>query len=115
MFFKIINRRYIRTRVVQFVYSNSILADDSDKNMLEFILNESNYYLEPNYAVRSGQLWKEEFLPVVIDEYSNAAQIKNGDVILLNNNNNIKKIFEVEHGCFIVDGNSILNQNTKIL
>ena len=36
MFFKIINRRYIRIRVVQFVYSNSILADDSDKNMLEF-------------------------------------------------------------------------------
>ena len=36
MFFKIINRRYIRIRVVQFVYSNSILADDSDKNLLEF-------------------------------------------------------------------------------
>lgn len=36
MFFKIINRRYIRTRVVQFVYSNSILADDSDKNIQEF-------------------------------------------------------------------------------
>jgi len=36
MFFKIINRRYIRIRVVQFVYSNLILADDPDKNMLEF-------------------------------------------------------------------------------
>ena len=42
MFFKIINRRYIRTRVVQFVYSNSILADDSDKNMLEFRNSISN-------------------------------------------------------------------------
>jgi len=42
MFFKIINRRYIRTRVVQFVYSNLILADDSDKNMLEFRNSISN-------------------------------------------------------------------------
>jgi len=42
MFFKIINRRYIRIRVVQFVYSNSILADDSDKNMLEFRNSISN-------------------------------------------------------------------------
>ena len=42
MFFKIINRRYIRTRVVQFVYSNSILADDSDKNILEFRNSISN-------------------------------------------------------------------------
>ena len=42
MFFKIINRRYIRTRVVQFVYSNSILADDSDRNMLEFRNSISN-------------------------------------------------------------------------
>ncbi len=36
MFFKIINRRYIRTRVVQFVYSNSVLEDNIDKNMLDF-------------------------------------------------------------------------------
>ena len=42
MFFKIINRRYIRTRVVQFVYSNLILADDSDKNILEFRNSISN-------------------------------------------------------------------------
>ena len=42
MFFKIINRRYIRTRVVQFVYSNLILADDSGKNMLEFRNSISN-------------------------------------------------------------------------
>jgi len=42
MFFKIINRRYIRIRVVQFVYSNLILADDSDKNMLEFRNSISN-------------------------------------------------------------------------
>ena len=42
MFFKIINRRYIRTRVVQFVYSNLILADDSDKNLLEFRNSISN-------------------------------------------------------------------------
>ena len=42
MFFKIINRRYIRIRVVQFVYSNLILADDSGKNMLEFRNSISN-------------------------------------------------------------------------
>ena len=42
MFFKIINRRYIRIRVVQFVYSNLILADDSVKNMLEFRNSISN-------------------------------------------------------------------------
>ena len=36
MFFKIINRRYIRTRVVQFVYSNSVLEDNINKNMLDF-------------------------------------------------------------------------------
>ncbi len=42
MFFKIINRRYIRTRVIQFVYSNSVLKDDMDKNMLDFINSISN-------------------------------------------------------------------------
>ena len=42
MFFKIINRRYIRTRVVQFVYSNSILEDDFDKNILDFRNSISN-------------------------------------------------------------------------
>ena len=42
MFFKIINRRYIRTRVIQFVYSNSILEDDFDKNILDFRNSISN-------------------------------------------------------------------------
>ena len=42
MFFKIINRRYIRIRVVQFVYSNSVLEDDLDKNMLDFRNSISN-------------------------------------------------------------------------
>ena len=42
MFFKIINRRYIRTRVIQFVYSNSVLEDDMDNNMLDFINSISN-------------------------------------------------------------------------
>ena len=36
MFFKIINRRYIRTRVIQFVYSNSVLEDDLDRSILNF-------------------------------------------------------------------------------
>jgi len=42
MFFKIINRRYIRARVIQFVYSNSILEDDFDKNILDFRNSISN-------------------------------------------------------------------------
>lgn len=42
MFFKIINRRYIRSRVIQFVYSNSILEDDFDKNILDFRNSISN-------------------------------------------------------------------------
>ena len=42
MFFKIINRRYIRIRVIQFVYSNSVLEDDLDKNMLDFRNSISN-------------------------------------------------------------------------
>ena len=36
MFFKIINRRYIRTRVIQFVYSNTVLEDDLDRSILNF-------------------------------------------------------------------------------
>ena len=36
MFFKIINRRYIRSRVIQFVYSDLILEDNIDKNILDF-------------------------------------------------------------------------------
>ena len=36
MFFKIINRRYIRTRVIQFVYSDLILDNNIDKNILDF-------------------------------------------------------------------------------
>ena len=36
MFFKIINRRYIRTRVIQFVYSNSVLEGDLDRSILNF-------------------------------------------------------------------------------
>jgi len=42
MFFKIINRRYIRIRVIQFVYSNSVLEADLDKNMLDFRNSISN-------------------------------------------------------------------------
>lgn len=42
MFFKIINRRYIRSRVIQFVYSNSILEDDFDKNIMDFRNSISN-------------------------------------------------------------------------
>ena len=42
MFFKIINRRYIRARVIQFVYSNSILEDDFDKNIMDFRNSISN-------------------------------------------------------------------------
>ena len=42
MFFKIINRRYIRIRVIQFVYSNSVIEDDLDKNMLDFRNSISN-------------------------------------------------------------------------
>ncbi len=36
MFFKIINRRYIRSRVIQFVYSDLILDDNIDKNIIDF-------------------------------------------------------------------------------
>ena len=36
MFFKIIDRRYIRSRVIQFVYSDLILEDNIDKNILDF-------------------------------------------------------------------------------
>ena len=36
MFFKIINRRYIRSRVIQFVYSDLTLEDKVDKNILDF-------------------------------------------------------------------------------
>ncbi len=36
MFFKIINRRYIRSRVIQFVYSDLTLEDKIDKNILDF-------------------------------------------------------------------------------
>jgi len=42
MFFKIINRRYIRTRVIQFVYSNSVLEDNMDRNILNFENSVSN-------------------------------------------------------------------------
>ena len=42
MFFKIINRRYIRSRVIQFVYSNSVLEDNIDKNILDFRNSISN-------------------------------------------------------------------------
>ena len=42
MFFKIINRRYIRTRVIQFVYSNLVLEDNSDRNILDFGNSLSN-------------------------------------------------------------------------
>lgn len=42
MFFKIINRRYIRTRVIQFVYSNSVLENNMSKNMLDFRNSVSN-------------------------------------------------------------------------
>ena len=42
MFFKIINRRYVRTRVIQFVYSNLVLEDNSDRNILDFGNSLSN-------------------------------------------------------------------------
>ena len=42
MFFKIINRRYIRSRVIQFVYSDLILEDNIDKNILDFRKSISN-------------------------------------------------------------------------
>ena len=42
MFFKIINRRYIRTRVIQFVYSNLVLEGNSDRNILDFGNSLSN-------------------------------------------------------------------------
>tara|TARA_B100000131_G_scaffold279366_1_gene284474 strand:- start:378 stop:1277 length:900 start_codon:yes stop_codon:yes gene_type:complete len=42
MFFKIIDRRYIRSRVIQFVYSDLILEDNIDKNILDFRKSISN-------------------------------------------------------------------------